>query len=244
MGVVKDRASASSCFSPYDQSSASKVASSPSFPRIDSHRPTFFIAMTIRSSDRVPLGPKLSRSVSGRRKGPYGMTVICARIAAGWMVEILQRTAMIEKPSSMVVDAVVGNLISGYATLQILESHFGQLDLCEAHVKTAVESGSYSMLTFVLDRCSITEATPPVLLAAAAKGSLEMMKHLLKLDNAVVTEDILIAASGNYDCNVDMLKVLWNFAPHIKVPPRMFLNVEDSFFLFECHGCWISFFPS
>ncbi|KAJ5493724.1 Galactose oxidase/kelch beta-propeller [Penicillium fimorum] len=141
---------------------------------------------------------------------------------------LLQRTATIEKPSSMVVDAVVDNFISGYATLQILESHFGQLELREPHVKIAAESGSYSMLTLVLDRCSITEATPPVLLAAAAKGSLEMMKHLLKLDNAVVTEEILIAASGNYDCSVDMLKVLWNFAPHIKVSPRMFLNVQDS----------------
>ncbi|KAJ5382277.1 Galactose oxidase/kelch beta-propeller [Penicillium concentricum] len=141
---------------------------------------------------------------------------------------LLQRTATIEKPSSMVVDAVVSNLISGYATLQILESYFGQLDLCEAHVKPAAESGNHSMLSLVLDRCSITEATPPVLLATAAKGSLEMMKHLLRLDNAVVTEEILIAASGNYDCSVDMLKMLWNFAPHIGVCPKMFLNVQDS----------------
>lgn len=141
---------------------------------------------------------------------------------------LLQRTATIEKPSLKVVDAVISNQISGYKTLQILETHFGQLDLCEANVKTAAESGNHAMLTLVLDRCSISEATPSVLLAAAATGSLEVMKHLLKLDNAVVTEEILIAASGNPSCSIDMLRVLWNFAPHIKVCPEMFLNAPNS----------------
>ncbi|KUM59347.1 hypothetical protein ACN42_g7803 [Penicillium freii] len=140
---------------------------------------------------------------------------------------LLQRTATIEKPSSMVVDAVIGNRYSGYKILHMLESRFGQLDLCEANVETAAESGNHAMLNLVLDRCSITEATPSVLLAAAAKGSLEVMKHLLKLDNAVVTEEILIAASGNPGCSMDMLRVLWKFAPHIKVCPEMFLNAGD-----------------
>jgi hypothetical protein len=140
---------------------------------------------------------------------------------------LLQRTATIEKPSSMVVDAALGNRYSGYETLQMLESYFGQFDLCEANVKTAAESGSQSILTLVLDRCSITEATPSFLLAAAAKGSLEVMKHLLKLKKAVVTEEILIAASGNSGCSIDMLKLLWNFAPHIKVCPEIFMNAAD-----------------
>ncbi|OQE10106.1 hypothetical protein PENFLA_c093G03774 [Penicillium flavigenum] len=134
---------------------------------------------------------------------------------------------MIEKPSSMVVDAALGNRYSGYEILQMLENYFGQFDLCEANVTTAAESGSQSILTLVLDRCSITEATPSVLLAAAAKGSLDVMKHLLKLKNAVVTEEILIAASGNLGCSIDMLKLLWNFAPHIKVCPGIFLNAAD-----------------
>lgn len=149
---------------------------------------------------------------------------------------LLQRTATIEKPSSVVVDAVIRNQFSGYKTLQMLESRFGQLDLCETSVQTAAESGNHAMLTFVLDRCSTTKATPPVLLAAAAKGSLEVMKHLLKLNNAVVTQDILIGASGNSGCSLDMLRVLWKFAPHIEVCPQMFLNAAyatDVEFLFS-----------
>ncbi|OQD62738.1 hypothetical protein PENPOL_c011G02956 [Penicillium polonicum] len=149
---------------------------------------------------------------------------------------LLQRAATIEKPSSMVVDAVIGNRYSGYKILHMLESRFGQLDLCEASVETAAESGNHAMLSLVLDRCSITEATPSVLLAAAAKGSLEVMKHLLKLDNAIVTEEILIVASGNPGCSMDMLRVLWKFAPHIKVCPKMFLNaggLTDVEFLFS-----------
>jgi hypothetical protein len=154
---------------------------------------------------------------------------------------LLQSNGTIEEPSSMVVDAVIGNLISGYTTLQILENHFGQLDLCEAHVRTAAESGNHSMLTLVLDRCLITEATPPVLLAVAAKGSLEMMKHLLRLDNVVVTEEVLIAASRNFDCSIDMLKVLWNFAPHIEVCPEMFLKIESSFLYSRSTIVWFLF---
>ncbi|KAJ5409244.1 Galactose oxidase/kelch beta-propeller [Penicillium crustosum] len=149
---------------------------------------------------------------------------------------LLQRTATIERPSSVVVDAVIHNQYSGYKTLQMLENRFGQLDLCEANVKTAAESGNHAMLTLVLDRCSTTEATPSVLLAAATKGSLEVMKHLLKLNNAVVTQEILIGASGNSDCSIDMLRVLWKFAPHIEVCPEMFLNATyaaDVEFLFS-----------
>ncbi|CAI7646113.1 unnamed protein product, partial [Penicillium crustosum] len=46
---------------------------------------------------------------------------------------LLQRTATIERPSSVVVDAVIHNQYSGYKTLQMLENRFGQLDLCEAN---------------------------------------------------------------------------------------------------------------
>lgn len=149
---------------------------------------------------------------------------------------LLQRTATVEKPSSVVVDAVIRNRYSGYKTLQMLESYFGQLDLCKANVRTAAESGNHSMLTLVLVRCSITDVTPSVLLAAATKGSLEVMKQLLKLNNAVVTQEILIGASGNSGCSIDMLRMLWNFTPHIKVCPEMFLNAAyptDVEFLFS-----------
>ncbi|KAJ5488374.1 Short-chain dehydrogenase/reductase SDR [Penicillium expansum] len=140
---------------------------------------------------------------------------------------LLQQTATIEKPSSMVIDAVIGNQISGCETLQMLERHFGRFNLSEEHVKTAAKSGNHVMLLLVLVRCSITEATTPVLLAAASNGSLEVMEQVLKLDNAVVTKEILIAASNNYHCRIEMLGLLWNFAPHIKVSPEMFLNAWD-----------------
>ncbi|KGO78064.1 hypothetical protein PITC_040720 [Penicillium italicum] len=149
---------------------------------------------------------------------------------------LLRRTATIEKPSSLVVDAVIRNQTSGYETLQILESHFGPLDLSEAHVEAAAKSGNDSMLTLLLDRCSISEATQPVLLAVAAKGSLEMMKHLLKRGNVVIAEEILIAASKHDRCMIKMLRLLWNFAPDIKVCPQMFLNIfefTDAEFLFS-----------
>lgn len=143
---------------------------------------------------------------------------------------LLHRNTTVEETSAEVIEGVIRNRHSGYETLQMLENHFGQIDFSESDVKTAAESGRVTMLALILTRCSVTEATPPVLLAAAAKGSLEVMMYLLGLDKAVVTKETMVAASGNIDCNIEMLIVLWKLAPDIKVCPEMFLNAGDRIF--------------
>ncbi|KAE8135474.1 hypothetical protein BDV38DRAFT_252379, partial [Aspergillus pseudotamarii] len=95
----------------------------------------------------------------------------------------------------------------------MLEARFGYLEFNEIHAHMATGTGSLEILRLVLDRCSITEATRSLLLQAAARGSLAVMKHLLTLNHPGIFKEILIEASGNTQCTTDMLKRLWKLAP-------------------------------
>lgn len=146
---------------------------------------------------------------------------------------VLHRHAAVEKPSSEIIEAVIQNSHSGYKILQMLEARFGHLEFNETHIQIAVGSGSITILSLVLNRCSITEATPSVSWEAAAKGSLAVMKHLLMLDNAAISEEMLIAASENTKCIAanDMLKFLWNLTPHIEVCPELFIKATVHYYM-------------
>ncbi|KAL3475927.1 hypothetical protein BJX99DRAFT_270885 [Aspergillus californicus] len=144
---------------------------------------------------------------------------------------LLHRYATVENPSSEIIEAAIQNGHSGHEISQMLEAHFGHLEFNETHVQAAAGSGSITTLTLVLNRCSVTEATAPILMEAATKGSLAVMKHLLTLRHAAISQKILTAASGNSQCTTDMLKFLWNLVPHIELAPEMFINAADHWYL-------------
>lgn len=88
---------------------------------------------------------------------------------------LLHRNATtIERPFAEVIEGVIRNRHSGYETLQMLESHFGKIDFSESDVEAAAESGSVTMLALILDRCSVTEATPGF---AGSRGQGQLGSH-------------------------------------------------------------------
>lgn len=139
---------------------------------------------------------------------------------------LLSRGAKVEQPTSEITEAIIKNVQSGYEILQMLENRFGPFDFNATHV-TAAASGSLNMLRLVVKRCSVTEVGPSILVEAAGKGSLPVMKHLLTLASVAVSEEMLIAASGNDVCTTDMLKFLWPLAHDVEVCPGMFTNAAD-----------------
>ena len=144
---------------------------------------------------------------------------------------LLRRYTAVEKPSPEVIKAVLQNHHSSYETIQMLEARFGRLEFNETDAHTAAGTGSLETLRLVLDRCSITEATPSLVFQAASRGSLAVMKHLLALNHPVISKGILIEASGNIQCTTDMLKLLWKLAPQVEVCPEMFINAADRHYL-------------
>ncbi|UDD63195.1 hypothetical protein AFCA_010468 [Aspergillus flavus] len=48
---------------------------------------------------------------------------------------------------------------------------------------------------------------------------------------ALLSKEMQIEASENTQSTTDMLKLLWNLAPHVEVVPEMFINVADRHYL-------------
>ncbi|KAE8416164.1 hypothetical protein BDV36DRAFT_261153 [Aspergillus pseudocaelatus] len=140
---------------------------------------------------------------------------------------LLDRYTAVEMPSPEVIEAVLRNDHSSYEIIQLLEAQFGHREFNETDVHIAAGTDNLKTLRLVLDRCSITEVTPSLLLQAASRGSLAVMKHLLTLNRPVISKGILIEASGNTQCTTDMLKLLWKLAPQVEVCPEMFINAAD-----------------
>lgn len=48
---------------------------------------------------------------------------------------------------------------------------------------------------------------------------------------ALLSKEMQIEASENTQSTTDMLKLLWNLAPHVEALPEMFINVADRHYL-------------
>lgn len=48
---------------------------------------------------------------------------------------------------------------------------------------------------------------------------------------ALLSKEMQIEASENTQSTTDMLKLLWNLAPHVEAFPEMFINVADRHYL-------------
>jgi hypothetical protein len=149
------------------------------------------------------------------------------RYGADMTTFLLHGNLPIERPTAAVLEAVICNHHSGYEILQMLENFFGRFQFSQAQVHTAAGHGSLAMMSLALDRCSITQATSTMLLAAAATGSLDVMKLLLKLGNPFITNEILREASRNPLCGNDMIKLLRQNMPDPDLCPE---STVDSFY--------------
>ncbi|CEJ61392.1 hypothetical protein PMG11_09927 [Penicillium brasilianum] len=136
---------------------------------------------------------------------------------------LIHRNVPMEAPSTEVINAVIKNTHSGLQYLRMLEAHFGPIKFTDEHIETAA-SGSLQMIKLVFDRRSVTHVTPSMLLRAASRGTLDGMKFLLQLDDAIVTREILIIAAGNGRCGAKMLRLLWDHSPDIKPCVEMFMK--------------------
>ncbi|KAJ6102335.1 Galactose oxidase/kelch beta-propeller [Penicillium sp. IBT 16267x] len=130
------------------------------------------------------------------------------RYGADMTTFLLHRNLPIEGPTAAVLEAVIRNRHSGYEILHMLETSFGRFNL--ARCKSILRPGM---------------ATSTMLLAAAATGTLDVMKLLLKLDNPVITNEILGEASRNPLCGNDMIKLLRQNMPDLDLCPEF---IKDS----------------
>jgi hypothetical protein len=140
---------------------------------------------------------------------------------------IINRKLPVEVPSAEVIDAAIKNTSSGLQALQVLEDYLGPLEYTDKHVESVVVRGD-QMMKIVFDRRSITQAPASTLSKVACRGNLDGMKFLLRLDNTIVTREILIAAAGNGECGAEMLRLLWDHSPEIELCIEMFMQAVGS----------------